>query len=114
MVLLALVTAFIFSRLNFEGWLPNAVPWGILALLVTTWLGARRSDALRLGAVFGFIVSYAYLWFDNRNIHSVTQILILIPLCILPSLVGLLCGIALGYLGWLFRQFFVKKTNERA
>ena len=110
-ILLALVTAFIFGRLNYGKLLPNAVPWGILVLLVTVWFGKGKRDALRLGAVFGFLVSYAYLWFDNRNIHSVTQVLILIPLIILPSLFGLLCGTALGYLGWRIRWLFARKTQ---
>lgn len=109
-ILLALVTAFIFAQLNYGGWLPNAVPWGILLLLVTACLGTSKKDALRLGTVFGFLVSYAYLWFDNRNIHSLTQILILIPLIVLPSFFGLLCGAALGYLGWRLRKLFMGKT----
>ncbi|GMA60320.1 hypothetical protein NZD89_12010 [Alicyclobacillus fastidiosus] len=109
-LLLALITAFVFGQLNYGNLLPNAVPWGILALILTTWLGTSKKDALRLGATFGFLLSYAYLWFDNHNIHSLTQILILIPLIILPSLFVLLCGAALGYLGWQLRKLFMKKT----
>jgi len=112
-ILLALVIAFIFSRLSIAQGraLLNAVPWGIIVVLVTALLGMSKKDGLRLGAVFGFLVSYAYLWFDNRNIHSFTQILILIPLIILPSLFGLLCGTALGYLGWRLRRLFIRKTR---
>ncbi|KLU64537.1 hypothetical protein DEAC_c34830 [Desulfosporosinus acididurans] len=108
-ILLALVTGFIFSRLSIAQGkaLVNAVPWGVLVLLVTAWLGTSKNDSYRMGAVFGFFVSYAYLWFDNQNIHSVTQVLILIPLIILPSLFGLLCGTALGYLGWRIRRMFM-------
>ncbi|MGC7873358.1 hypothetical protein ACPUYX_17765 [Desulfosporosinus sp. SYSU MS00001] len=111
-MLLALATAFIFSRLGIAQGkaLLNAVPWGILVLLVTAWLGTGNRDSLRLGAVFGFLVSYAYLWFDNNNIHSFTQVLILIPLIILPSMFGLLCGIVLGYFGWEIKQMFITKT----
>lgn len=111
-VLIALVTAFIFGRLNIGQLLPNAVPWGILVLLVTALLGTGKCDALRLGAVFGFLVSYAYLWFDNRNIHSVSQVLTLILLIILPAMFGLLCGTALGYLGWRLRRLFMRKLGE--
>jgi len=112
-ILLALITAFIFSQLSIAQGktLLNAVPWGILVILVTAWLGTGKSDALRLGAVFGFFVSYAYLWFDNQNIHSLTQVLILIPLIVLPSLFGLLCGTALGYLGWQIRRLFMVKNQ---
>ncbi|KPV44111.1 hypothetical protein [Alicyclobacillus ferrooxydans] len=112
-ILLALVIAFIFSRLGIAQGrtLLNAVPWGIIVVLVTALLATSKKDALRLGAVFGFLVSYAYLWFDNRNIHSFTQIFILIPLIILPSLFGLLCGTALGYLGWRLRRLFVRMTR---
>ncbi len=112
-ILLALVTSFIFSRLSIAQGkaLLNAVPWGILVVLVTAWLGTGKGDALRLGAVFGFLVSYAYLWFDNQNIHSLSQVLILIPLIVLPSLFGLLCGTVLGYLGWRIRRMFMVKTQ---
>ncbi|AFM41477.1 hypothetical protein Desaci_2535 [Desulfosporosinus acidiphilus SJ4] len=112
-ILLALITAFIFSRFSIAQGkaLLNAVPWGIIVLLVTAWLGIGKSDALRLGAVFGFLVSYSYLWFDNQNIHSLTQVLILIPLIVLPSLFGLLCGTGLGYMGWQIRRMFMAKTQ---
>jgi hypothetical protein len=112
MLLLALVTAFVFGQLNYGNLFLNAVPWGIIVLILTTWFGKSQKDALRLGAVFGFLLSYAYLWFDNHNIHSLTQILILIPLIILPSLFGLLCGAALGYLGWRLRKLFRRKHGE--
>lgn len=112
-ILLALVTAFIFGLLDYGSLLPNAVPWGIIVLLVTAWLGNGKRDSLKLGAVFGFLVSYAYLWFDNKNIHSVTQVLILIPLIILPSLFGMLCGTALGYLGWCTRLLLIKKLSKQ-
>lgn len=111
-ITIALVTAFIFGLLNIAQFLVNALPWGILVLLITAWLGTDKGDALRLGAIFGFFVSYGYLWFDNKNIHSFTQTLILIPLIILPALFGLLCGIVLGYLGWLLQQLFIRKSNE--
>jgi hypothetical protein len=68
-VLLALVTAFIFSQISITQGkaLQNAVPWGILVLILAAWLGTSKGDALRLGAVFGFFVSYAYLWFTTAT-----------------------------------------------
>ena len=112
-MLLALVTAFIFSRLTVAQGktFANAVPWGILVFLVTTFLGTSKKDALRLGALFGFLVSYAYLWFDNRNIQSLTQVLLLVVVVVLPSLFGLLCGVALEYLGWRIRRLFLREDS---
>lgn len=112
-ILVALVSAWVFSQLSIAQGktLANAVPWGILVLTLTAWLGMNKGDALRLGAVFGFLVSYAYLWFDNRNIHSLGQVLLLIVLIVLPALFGLLCGITLGYLGWRIRLLFIRKNR---
>lgn len=112
-ILLALITAGLFGMLNYGNLFLNAVPWGIIALILTAWFGKSQKDAIRLGAVFGFVLSYAYLWFDNHNpAISVPQILMLIPLIILPSLFGLLCGAALGYLGGHLRKWFGIKRGE--
>lgn len=101
---IALVVAFLFGLINSASFLLNSVPWGLVALLLTAVMASNQRDAIKLGAVFGFVVSYGYLWFDNKHIVSVHQVLILIPLIVVPSLFGLLCGALLGFLGWHLRK----------
>lgn len=108
-ILIAVAIAFIFGLINSASIWANAVPWGVVGLLVSAWLGVKKWVAIRLGATFGFTVSYAYLWFDNRGIRSFTQVLILIPFDMLPSLFGLICGVGLGFLGWQLRRLFIGK-----
>lgn len=104
---IALLVAFINARLGFDSLLQCAIPWAIIAFAIAFFVSSR-GNALRLSGIFGFVVSYAFLWFDNRAIKSVMQVLILIPLIILPALFGLLCGLLCGYLGWRVKQVFSK------
>jgi hypothetical protein len=96
---IALVISFINAKLRFDGFLQVAIPWGVIAFVIAFFAPTKR-DSLQLTGLFGFIVSYAFLWFDNQNIKSITQVLLLIPLVLLPAVFGLLCGVICGYLGW--------------
>ena len=99
----ALLMAFISARFLFNGSVTNIVPWGILAF-ATAFVASNVRQSLLLGAIFGFVVSYAFLWFDNTGQKTLTSVLILIPLIILPALFGALCGLVLAWLGWLARR----------
>jgi len=104
---IALIVAFINAQLRLDSLLQATIPWGIIAFVIA-FFASSKHDSLKLSGTFGFIVSYAFLWFDNRGIKSLIQVLVLIPLVIVPSLFGLLCGAVLGYLGWYFRHRFIK------
>ena len=104
----AIIMAFISAKFLFHGSVMNTIPWGILAFC-TAFIAVNKREAWKLGAVFGFTVSYAFLWFDNTNIKSFQQVMILIPLVLLPSLFGALCGFLVAWLGWVLRQAFRKK-----
>jgi hypothetical protein len=54
--------------------------------------------------MFGFTVSYAFLWFDNTGTKTVSTVLILIPLIIVPALFGALCGFLAAWLGWIVHR----------
>ena len=62
----AIVMAFISAKLLFNGSVVNVVPWGILAF-ATSFLASSKREAWTLGGIFGFVVSYAFLWFDNTG-----------------------------------------------
>lgn len=99
----AIAMGFISGRLLFDGSALNTIPWGILALL-TGFIVIDKRRALALGGIFGFVVSYSFLWFNNTDIKSLDQVLVLIALVILPALFGLLCGTAMAWLGWKIRS----------
>jgi hypothetical protein len=106
----AIVMAFISAKFLFNGSVLNVVPWGILAF-ATSLLASNRREAWMLGGIFGFVVSYAFLWFDNSGTKTISTILILIPLIILPALFGALCGFLTAWLGWMLRKLFKIQKN---
>ena len=99
----AIVMAFLSAKLLFDGSTWNIVPWGILAF-ATAFLASSRREAWVFGSVFGFVVSYAFLWFDNTGTKTLSTVLVLIPLIILPALFGALCGFLAAWIGWIVRQ----------
>ena len=101
----ALVMASISAKVLFNGSVANVMPWGILAI-ATSFLASRRREAWMFGGIFGFVVSYAFLWFDNTDTKTLRTVLILLPLIIAPALFGALCGFLAAWLGWIGRQLF--------
>jgi hypothetical protein len=95
--------AFISAKVLFNGSVLNIVPWGILAF-ATAFLTSSARQSLLLGSIFGFVVSYAFLWFDNTSELTLSKVLILIPLIVLPAIFGALCGLLLAWLGWMVRR----------
>lgn len=106
-IAVALVMAFLSAKVLFNGSVWNVIPWGILAF-ATAFLALSRREAWVFGGLFGFVVSYAFLWFDNTGTKTLSTVLILIPLIILPALFGALCGFLAGWLGWIVRQAVLK------
>jgi hypothetical protein len=103
----AIVMAYISANYLFHGNVLNTIAWGILAFL-TAFLASSRREAWEFGGLFGFVVSYAFLWFDNTNQKTLHTVLILIPLIILPACFGLLCGLLLTTAGWYARRLVLK------
>jgi hypothetical protein len=109
-IAVAIITAFISAKFLIQGTPLVSVPWGILAFLVALIAQTKR-EALTLGGIFGFVVSYSYLWFDNGSKLTPTKIAVLIPLIILPALFGLLCGLLCSWLGWFARTHLSRKGH---
>ncbi len=99
----AIAMALVSAKILFGASMLNIVPWGILAF-ATAFLAASRRESLLFGAIFGFVVSYAFLWFDNSGEKTLGRVLILIPLVVAPALFGALCGLILAWLGWIVRR----------
>lgn len=102
-VAVALVMAWLSANVLFNGSAWNTLPWGILVFCAGL-LATSRREAWTFGGLFGFVVSYAFLWFDNRGAKTLSSVLILIPLIILPALFGALCGVLAAWLGWIVRR----------
>lgn len=107
----AIIMAFLSAKALFNGSVWNVVPWGILAF-ATAFLALSRRQAWAFGGLFGFVVSYAFLWFDNSGTKTLSTVLILIPLVVLPALFGALCGFLAAWLGWIVRQAVVRPKRE--
>ncbi len=109
LIVVALVIAFISAHYLFNASVTNAIPWGLLAF-ATAFIAKSKKDSLILGGLFGFVVSYSFLWFDDKSI-STSKVLILIPLIVLPALLGMFCGSLAALLGWTSRQALKKATQ---
>lgn len=103
--------AFISAHYLWHGDIRNTIPWGLLSFACGL-LAANKTMAWKLGGVYGFAVSYWFLWFDNTDplsLHQFVQLFLLIPL---PSLFGALCGSLLGRLAFGLKQLTVRPRRE--
>ena len=112
-LVVAIIMAWFSGTVLFNGSAWNTLPWGILAFC-TAFLATSRREAWTYGGLFGFVVSYAFLWFNNTGKKTLTSVLILIPLIILPALFGALCGLLAAWLGWIVRRAIVRPKHDPA
>jgi hypothetical protein len=112
-VLCAIIMGFISGKLLlFGGSAMNVFPWGILAL-ATSYLATSKRHAIKLSAIFSFIVSFSFLLFNNTGTTTLVQAMKLIAAAGIASLFGLLGGMLLGWFGWKTRHGFKKETGGR-
>lgn len=102
-VFITVVMAYISAKYLFNASTWNVVPWGILAF-ATAFIASSKHEAWKLGGIFGFGVSYAFLWFDNTSPMNVSKVVFLAVLVVIPALFGLLFGSLLAALGWCIRR----------
>jgi hypothetical protein len=108
-ILLAIIISFISAKFFVQGSAIVALPWGLLAILVSILVRSKR-EALILGGVLGFVISYSYLWFDYDGAVSFGKVVALTFLMVLPALFGLISGIFCAWIGWRLRKIFFKST----
>jgi hypothetical protein len=108
-ILSAILMAFMSAHYIWHGDARNVIPWGILTI-GSSLLAATKTQSWKFGAVFGFSVSYCFLWFDNTDplsLHQFIQLFLIIPL---PSLFGALCGALLSRLAFSIKRV-ARRTN---
>ena len=84
----ALVMSYISSRYLFVGSALSLIPWGVLVL---SWgiVAHSKTEATRLGAIYGFSQAFVFLWIDKRGHISLSQFVILFGII---SALGLLAA----------------------
>lgn len=103
-IVLGIILGILFAHLVFLGGFITLGTWGVAGLTIG-WFGRSKKEALIDGAVFGFIISFAFLIADYNGTISIIRRLL--PFAAL-SIVGLLGGLGLGIVG-----FFLKKVLKR-
>jgi hypothetical protein len=108
---LAVVVGFVSAKYLAQGTALVSVPWGVIALLLGAFSPTRR-QALLVGAVFGFLVSYAYLWFDDTSALTPAKAAQLALLIMAPAAFGLLCGAAAAWVGRFLAGVVVRRRRR--
>lgn len=112
-VLCAIVMGFISGKLLlFNGSAANVFPWTVLAFAVS-FLAASKRQAIKLSAMFSFIVSFSFLLFNNTGTTTFVQALKLIAAATIASSMGLVGGIPIGWFGWKVRHGFKQEVTKR-
>lgn len=94
-VIVALVMAFVSAKFLFGGSVRNVIPWGLLTL-IWGFAATNKSESWKLGAAYGFSLSFFFLWFDKSGHTSLKQFLELVIITALASLFGAFCGALLS------------------
>lgn len=105
-VLLGIVFGIFYAKFIFLGAILTLATWGIGGILVGV-LSNNRKESLWQGAIYGFVVSFAFLVVDYNGHNPIIRVLF--PFALL-SLFGALCGIVLGFAGNLLKKF-IRKNN---
>lgn len=111
-VAVAIAMGYISGHLLFlNGSALNIFPWGVL-VVASASIAATKREAIKFGAVSGFVVSFSFLWFNNTDHITLSQALKLTAAAGIAASFGLLCGVALGWLSWKARQIYHKKWSK--
>jgi hypothetical protein len=104
----ALVMAYISSRYLFVGSGLSVIPWGLLGILLGTIVAQDKREAYMIGAIYGFTLSFSFLWIDKAGHTSLTQFLFLLVIITLLGVFGAGCGALCSHIGYALRKLVVK------
>ena len=93
------------ARYLFVGSWVSLILWGLVGLALGLWCRSRR-EALINGAVYGFVISFVFMLAGYAGEASIIS---RIPFFAILGLVGAVCGLVLGFLGFWMKRFFRRK-----
>ena len=100
---------FIGSRYFFVGSWLSLVPWGIAGLAIGYW--SQRREALINGGIYGFVLAFVFMIAGYTGSASLISRL---PFFAILGIVGGVCGLILGWLGFLLKDQLSKPKKGRA
>lgn len=103
-ILAAIVGLFSQYVLKSWQWL-NIIPWALICFIIGT-INRSRKEAILKAAIFGYVTSSSYLFYDYAGKTDITSILRLISVVLSVSLAGMGGGILCSALGNLFGRKF--------
>jgi hypothetical protein len=96
------------SRVLFVGSWLSLIPWTIAGLALGAWCG--RWESVRVGAVFGFSVSFVFM---VSGYSGSAPLLGRLPAFAVLGVFGAVCGIVLGLLGSLIGSGLKRTAAKR-
>jgi hypothetical protein len=81
----------------------SLIPWGLVALALGLW--GNKREALRSGAVYGFVLSFAFLVAGYTGTASLIS---RFPFFAILALFGAVCGLALSAAGYYLKLRFAR------
>ena len=93
--LLGLTLGGVVSKYLFVASYLNLVLWGAVGIAIGWWSDSKKY-ALRNSGIYGFVLSFAFMFVGY---HGSAPIVIRIPFFVALGLLGLICGVVLGFIG---------------
>ena len=85
----------IISKYLFVGSFLNLVLWGVVGIAIGWWSNSKKQSILNVG-VYGFVLSFIFMFVGYAG---AAPIITRIPFFAVLGLVGMICGIGLGFIG---------------
>jgi hypothetical protein len=87
------------ARYLFVGSRLSLILWGIMGLALGAWY--QKREAMINGAVYGFVIAFVFMIAGYSGSASLVNRL---PFFAILGVVGAVCGLVLGWLGFLVRE----------
>jgi hypothetical protein len=102
-IVVGAILGFTSSRFLFVGSWLSLIPWGIAGLALGAW--CERREALIDGAVYGFVIAFVFMLSGYSGSASMIS---RVPFFVIIGVVGAVCGLVLGFLGYMVKEFLTR------
>jgi hypothetical protein len=97
------------ARYLFVGSWMSLIVWGLAGLLLGGWCRERR-QAMINGTVFGFVVAFVFML---SGYNGSAALISRVPFFAILGVIGAICGLILGFFGYLAKEMFRKGQSHR-